>query len=64
MFSKAFTRKQTTQNFSSKPKKKNQKNNNDLTVFEPKTRLRCSYRTDAIQMSQTATINIKCLKWD
>ena len=37
----------------------------DFTVFEPKHLLGvCFDRTDAIPLSQTATFNIKCLKWD
>ena len=51
MLSKAFNRKQTTQNFSSKQLKKN-----NLTVFEPKAPLRGCYETEAIPLSQTATV--------
>ena len=67
MLSKAFHRKQTTQYFSSntlKNKKKKIKKD-DLIVFDTKHLLGASYDgTDAIPLSQTATFNIKCLKWD
>ena len=60
MLSKAFSRKQNTQTFSSKQLKNHDKTNN-LTVFEPKAPLRGgSYGTKAIPLSQTATFNIKC----
>ena len=45
--------------------KKIEKKIDDLTVFEPKHSLEWCYDgTDAIPLSQTATLNIKCLKWD
>ena len=44
--------------------KKNKKID-DLTVFEPKHSLEgCYDGADALPLSQTATFNIKCLKWD
>ena len=61
--SKAFNRKQTTQNFSSIQKKNHKKFvKNNLTVFEPNHFLRGCYETNTIPLSQTATFN--CLKWD
>ena len=60
MLSKALNTKQTTQIFLVN----NKKNNNNLTVFEPKALLGGFYETGAIPLSQTATFNIKCLKWD
>ena len=36
-----------------------------MSVFEPKHFLKgCYDGTDEIPLSQTATLNIKCLKWD
>ena len=67
MLSKAFERKQTTQNFSSNILKNQQQKiqKDDLTVFEPKYLPGgCYDGTDAIPLSQTATFIIKCLKWD
>ena len=62
--SKAFDTKQTTQIFLVNIKKIIKKNY-DLTVFEPKHSLEgCYDGTDAIPLSQTATFNIMCLKWD
>ena len=65
MLSKAFDRKQTTQNFSSKClkiiKSKKKKKEDNLTVFEPKHLWGCYNGTDAIPLRQTATYNIKCL---
>ena len=64
MLSKAFSRKQNTQTFSSKQLKNHDKKNN-LTVFEPEGSLRGSYGRDVmIPLSQSATFKIKCLKWD
>ena len=41
------------------------KKKDNLTVFEPKHFLkRCYDGTDAFTLSQTGTLNIKCLKWD
>ena len=53
--------KHSIENLVNNEKKNHKKNNNNLTVFEPKAPLR---GTDAIPLSQTATFNIKCLKWD
>ena len=58
MFSIAFKRKQSTQTFLVINKKKKSLKNNNLTVFEPKAPLGCSYETDTIPLSQTATFNI------
>ena len=47
MLSRAFNKKQSTQNFSSKQEKKNiLKKINNLTAFEPKHVFRCFYGTD------------------
>ena len=65
MLSKAFDRKQITQNFSSNTLKNKKYKKNDLTVFEPKHLIGgCYDRTDAIPLSHSATFNVKCLKWD
>ena len=39
-------------------KKNHEKNNNNLTVFEPKHPLRVCYGTDAIPLSQTAIFKV------
>ena len=63
MISKAFDRKQTTQNFFSKHLKKKstkKKRKDNLTVFEPKHLLkRCYDETDAIPLGQTTTIKVE-----
>ena len=65
MLSKAFDTKQTTQTFLVNIKKIILRKIDDLTVFEPKHSLEGWYDgTDALPLSQTATFNIKCLKWD
>ena len=66
MLSKAFDAKQTTLTFLINIKKSlKKKNPDDLTVFEPKHSLEGWYDgTDALPLSQMATFNIKCLKWD
>ena len=71
MLSIAFETKQTTQIFLVNIRKNHKKIEtkkikiDDLTVFEPKHSLAgCYDGTDALPLSQTATFNIKCLKWD
>ena len=68
ILSKTFDTKQTTLTFLVNIKKiiKNKKIKiDDLTVFEPKHSLEGWYDgTDALPLSQTATFNIICLKWD
>ena len=40
------------------------KRKDNLAVFEPKHLRGCYDETNAMSLSQTATFNIKCLKWD
>ena len=64
MLSKALDTKQTTLTFLVNIKKIIKKID-DLTVFEPKHSHEGWFdRTDAFLLSQTATFNIRCLKWD
>ena len=66
LISKAFNRKENKQpiTFLVNIKQIIKIEEKKLTVFEPKHPLRGCYGTDAIPLSQTATFNIKCFKWD